>query len=152
MNRTRRTTIAVAALTIASMALSLGDAFTLSMVATRYPQVSRPRVPPSTNNCQRRPQQQSSGVTSSLISNLAVVALKLRLKDQSHVSCDVTASSSRIFSSGQVGPVTVRGRSWQSPLGLLTCRAIEATVETCHLDMSRILSQQKLVLTTPGKK
>lgn len=89
-------------------------------------------------------------VTSSLISQLAVVALKLRLADQAGVKCDVTASSSDLLLRGRVGPVTVKGRGWQSSLGL-SCRAIEATVETCELDSARILQSQKLVLTTPAK-
>lgn len=48
-----------------------------------------------------------------------------------------------------MGPVTVKGRGWRSSLGL-TCRAIEATVDECQLDMGRVLANQKLVLTTPG--
>ena len=90
----------------------------------------------------------SNAITSSLISSLAVAALKLRLKDQTQVACDVTASSKLLR--GQVGPVCVKGRGWKSNLGL-SCRAIEATVDTCSLDMSRIVSNRKLVLTVPGK-
>lgn len=92
----------------------------------------------------------SNGITSNLISNLAVMALKLRLDDQAHVGCDVTASSSEVLLKGQVGPVTVKGRGWQSRLGL-TCRVIEATVDKCNLDMGRIISNQKLVLNTPAE-
>jgi hypothetical protein len=90
----------------------------------------------------------SNAITSGLISNLAVVALKLRLKEQTQVACDVTANSSLLR--GQVGPCTVKGRGWRSNLGL-SCRAIEATVDSCSLDMSKIVSNQKLVLTVPGK-
>lgn len=91
------------------------------------------------------------GVTSSLISNLAVAALKLRLADHSAVSCDVTGSSAAdLLLRGTVGPVTVRGRGWSSQLGL-TCRAIDATVNRCHLDMGSVVSRRKLVLTTPAK-
>ena len=93
---------------------------------------------------------QPVSVTSALISQLAVVALKLRLKDQAGVKCEVTVSSSDLLLRGRVGPVTVKGRGWKSSLGL-TCRAIEATVETCELDSSRILQSQKLVLNTPAK-
>lgn len=46
--------------------------------------------------------------------------------------------------------MTVKGRGWKSPLGL-TCRAIEATVNECSLDMGRVISNQKLVLTTPAE-
>lgn len=94
--------------------------------------------------------EQGGGVTSNLISNLAEVALKLRLRDQTGVKCDVSASSSDLLLKGRVGPVTVRGRGWQSQLGL-TCRAIEATVDTCELDVGRVLSNRKLRLTTPAQ-
>lgn len=90
------------------------------------------------------------GVTSSLISQLAIIALKLRLPDKSStVNCDVTASSSDVLMKGEVGPVTVSGKRWSSRLGL-TCRAIKATVQTCNLDIASILSKRKLVLTTPA--
>lgn len=88
-------------------------------------------------------------MTSNLISQLACVALKRRLKEQTHVSCDLTADANQVLQ-GRVGPVTVKGRGWQSPLGL-TCNAIEATVNECKLDMGRVISNQKLVLTTPGR-
>lgn len=89
------------------------------------------------------------GVTSGLISNLAEMALRLRLSDQTGIKCDVSASSSDLLLRGRVGPVTVKGRGWQSALGL-TCRAIEATVDSCELDVGRILSNRKLRLTTPA--
>mmetsp|Transcript_9043 Transcript_9043/g.19379 ORF Transcript_9043/g.19379 Transcript_9043/m.19379 type:complete len:317 (-) Transcript_9043:33-983(-) len=91
-----------------------------------------------------------SGVTSALISRLAVLALKRRLAQQSGVKCDITASSSDLLLKQQVGPVTVRGRGWSSQRGL-TCRAIEATVQTCELDMKSVISRQKLILTIPAK-
>jgi hypothetical protein len=129
------------------------NGFQLSMVASRAPfgtnfdSSSNVR---SQNSYASSSQTSSGGVTSGLISSLAVVALKLRLQDQTHVSCDVTASSSNVLLRGQVGPVTVKGRGWQSRLGL-SCRAIEATVDACDLDMGRIIANRKLVLTTPGK-
>jgi hypothetical protein len=129
------------------------NGFQLSMVASRAPfgtnYDSSSKVG-SQNSYASSSQTSSKGVTSGLISSLAVVALKLRLQDQTHVSCDVTASSSNVLLRGQVGPVTVKGRGWQSRLGL-SCRAIEATVDVCDLDMGRILANRKLVLTTPGK-
>mmetsp|Transcript_4878 Transcript_4878/g.7202 ORF Transcript_4878/g.7202 Transcript_4878/m.7202 type:complete len:285 (+) Transcript_4878:219-1073(+) len=91
----------------------------------------------------------SNGVTGGLISNLAVVALKLRLAKESGVNVDVTASSSDLLLRGRVGPVTVTGREWASGLGL-SCRAIEATVNTCDIDMGRIVTDQKIRLTTPA--
>jgi hypothetical protein len=89
------------------------------------------------------------GLTSGLISNLAELALKVRLKGQTGVECNVSANSSDLLFKGRVGPVTVKGRGWKSQLGL-SCRAIEATVDTCELDVGRILSNRKLVLTTPA--
>lgn len=91
-----------------------------------------------------------SGITSGLISNLAAVALKMRLAKQSGVKVDVTAKSLDLILRGRVGPVTVTGRGWESALGL-RCRAIEATVDSCELDIGRILSHQKLRLTRPGE-
>lgn len=117
------------------------NAFSLSMVATG--------TTFGTSRGLNIPSAAPTGVTSTLISQLAQAALKRRLQAQTRVACDVTANSSSLFK-GKVGPVTVKGKGWQSPLGL-TCRALEATVETCELDMARVLSSQKLVLTTPGK-
>ena len=127
----------------------------LSMVASRAPfgrhqthsrgatLDSEPtRKNPAANN------KPPSSVTSTLISKLACMALKRRLKDHKHVSCELTADSNHLLL-GRVGPVTVKGRGWESPLGL-TCRAIEATVNECKLDMGKVISNQKLVLTTPG--
>jgi len=118
------------------------NAFSLSMVATGSFGTRGMRVP--------APSVAPGGVTSSLISTLAEGALKRRLRAQTGVACDVTANSSDMLFKGKVGPVTVKGKGWQSSLGL-TCRALEATVDTCELDMGRVLSSQKLVLTTPGK-
>lgn len=92
---------------------------------------------------------QSFDLSSGLISSLAVVALKARLVAQTSVECDVTARSNGLIF-GRVGPVTVKGRGWQSGLGL-TCRAIEATVEVCELDKARVVVDRKLVLQQPGQ-
>lgn len=140
----------------------------LSMVASRSPMRQRRATNnPSTRIDRRKlPFTNSSGgvttsinknniihrnnVPSSLISQLACMALKRRLKsNDSIVSCDLTADPNTMLF-GRVGPVTVKGRRWESPLGL-TCRAIEATVAECQLDMGRVLSKQKLVLTTPAE-
>jgi hypothetical protein len=121
------------------------------MVASRAPFGRNSLLNQNKPSVTRRAQPAASdSVTSGLISQLAVAALKLRLKSQTHVSCDVSASSSNLILRGQVGPVTVKGRGWGSSRGL-TCRVIEATVNQCELDMSRVLSNQKLVLTVPGK-
>jgi len=124
----------------------------LSMVASRTPfqksrgQTLERNIPFSKPTARSSP---SSSVTSTFISQLACMALKRRLEDQTHVSCDLTAESNNLLF-GKVGPVTVKGRGWRSPLGL-TCRAIEATVNECTLDMGRVISNQKLVLTTPAE-
>ena len=88
-------------------------------------------------------------VSSSLISSLAVMAIKSRLKEERDVSCDVSFSSSDLLLNGRVGPVTVSGKGWRSSRGL-SCRAIQATVGLCELDASKILSSRKLLLTTPA--
>ena len=88
-------------------------------------------------------------ITSSLISQLAVLAIKRRLKEEQSVGCDVSFSSSDLLLNGRVGPVTVSGKGWSSFRGL-SCRAIEATVEQCELDAKMIISNRKLLLTTPA--
>jgi hypothetical protein len=88
-------------------------------------------------------------ISSSLISQLAVLAIKRRLKEEQSVRCDVAFSSSDLLLNGRVGPVTVSGKSWSSFRGL-SCRAIEATVEKCELDAKIIISNRKLLLTTPA--
>jgi hypothetical protein len=117
------------------------DSFTISSVASRR---SATQLRSSSSF------QSDGGVSSGLISNLAELALKLRLKGQTGVKFDVSANPSDLLLKGRVGPVTVKGRGWQSQLGL-SCRAIEATIDTCELDIGRIMSNQKLVLTTPAK-
>lgn len=88
-------------------------------------------------------------ISSSLISRLAVLAIKSRLKEEREVTCEVGFSSSDLLLNGRVGPVTVKGKDWGSGRGL-TCRAIEATVDQCELSTSKILTNQKLQLTTPA--
>ena len=119
----------------------------LFMVASRAPFSQQPTRSRGATLDNKR-SSTSSSITSNLISQLACVALKRRLEDHTHVSCDLTADSKHLLL-GRVGPVTVKGRGWESPLGL-TCKAIEATVNECKLDMGRVISNQKLVLTTPG--
>lgn len=134
-------------------------ALELSMVASRAPFSHSQSFNDGSSSRNQNPLRRSlttstvqrDGVTSSFVSNLAVVALKMRLKGHAHVGCDVTAKSSDVLLKGEVGPVTVRGRGWLSNLGL-TCRAIEATVDKCNLDMGKVVTNQKLVLTTPGKQ
>lgn len=100
---------------------------------------------PGTNNAGL-----TSGLTSGFISQLAIFALKRRLKAQTSVECEVTASSTDLLLKGSAGPATVRGRGWRSGLGL-TCRVIEATVDSCELDTAKLLSHQKLVFKRPAK-
>jgi len=108
----------------------------------------QPRSRSSTSRSKSTPQNES-GVISSLISNLAVIALKLRLASHTSVTCNVSASSSQLLLNKTVGPVSVQGRDWSSPLGL-TCRAIKADVEECLLDMNSVISRRKLILTKPA--
>lgn len=135
------------AVLVALLRVGTSDGFSLAMVASGAPRGGIKRSFGATAPPKFIP---SSGITSGLVSQLAVVALKLRLKDQAAVKCDVSASSSDLLLRGRVGPVTVRGRGWQSQLGL-SCRAIEATVNTCELDVGKILTLRKLKLLTPGK-
>ena len=132
--------------------------FQLSMVASSRQrnnhQQSRSILFPSATTSISKPKNNinKNNVPSTLISNLACMALKRRLSDpNSHVECDLTSIDPNkiLFGGGHVGPVTVKGRSWKSPLGL-TCRAITATVTECQLDMGKVISKQKLVLNTPG--
>jgi hypothetical protein len=90
------------------------------------------------------------GVTSTLISNLAVIALKIRLKEHTSVQCNVSSSSKQLLLKQSIGPVSVRGKDWSSPLGL-TCKAIQADVDTCMLDMSAVLKRRKLILIEPAR-
>ena len=144
---------ATAVVAIAPVLMTGSSALQLSMVASHY---RRTTVRPGASKVRSRtfssPPAHSGvgGVTSSLVSQLAVAALKLRLADQSAVKCDVTADASDLLMRGRVGPVSVRGRGWRSQLGL-SCRAIDATVNRCDLDMGVMMSRRKLVLTTPGE-
>jgi hypothetical protein len=88
-------------------------------------------------------------VSSGLISQLAVIALKLRLARQTDVSCDVTSNPFDLMR-GRVGPVTVSGLGWASAKGL-TCRSIEAQVDSCELDIQKVFTDQKLRLTVPAE-
>jgi len=136
--------------------IQFSNGLQLSMVASRAPfgrhQTQSNGATRNSNSTRKKPaanNKSSSSVTSTFISQLACMALKRRLEDHTHVSCDLTADSNNLLL-GRVGPVTVKGRGWESPLGL-TCRAIEATVDECKLDMGRVISNQKLVLTTPAE-
>lgn len=135
-------------ITAAAIIAPMSTAFQLSMMSSRtspkpiFHQSMQVMTSPTMSSLPK-------GVSSNLISQLAVLALKLRLKAQTHVSCDVTSRSADLLLRGRVGPVTVRGKGWQSGLGL-TCRAIEATVESCELDVPRLLSDQKLRLLQPA--
>jgi hypothetical protein len=76
------------------------------------------------------------------------MALKLRLKNHSGVKCDVQSSVGSLLKSS-IGPVSVKGKDWASPLGL-TCRYIEANVDRCQLDMNSVVSKRKLILVEPA--
>jgi len=129
------------------------SAFQIMTMSLR-PRVRRASIAPPSSlaspNNNNSVVQGAGGVTSSLISQLAIVALQLRLKQNSGVECNVQGKSADLLLKGKVGPVTVRGKGWGSPLGL-TCRAIEATVGQCDLDLGSIVSKRKLRLTVPAK-
>lgn len=139
---------AVSLLLTFTMVFQMGQAFQLSMKSAtprpsqqfRNPTKLRPPLP----------FLGSKDLSSSLISQLAVLAVKLRLDGHTDVSCDVTSSPSDLLLHGRVGPVTVKGKGWRSGLGL-TCRAMEASVGTCELDVAKIISKRKLRLTQPAK-
>eukprot|EP00540_Astrosyne_radiata_P005375 CAMPEP_0116825082 /NCGR_PEP_ID=MMETSP0418-20121206/1761_1 /TAXON_ID=1158023 /ORGANISM="Astrosyne radiata, Strain 13vi08-1A" /LENGTH=275 /DNA_ID=CAMNT_0004453537 /DNA_START=179 /DNA_END=1006 /DNA_ORIENTATION=- len=117
------------------------------MVASPLPRTPRTFVSPKTKTTTAP--SSTGGVTSGLISQLAVVALKRRLKNQTGVKCDACANPADMLR-GRVGPVTVKGRGWESELGL-SCRGIEASVDICELDLGKIISHQKLRLIEPAK-
>jgi len=87
--------------------------------------------------------------SSGLISTLAIGALKRRLKDNTKVECNVNVDTNELMR-GKVGPVTVKGRKWMSPLGL-SCRSIEAIVDQCSLDMASMIQNRKLHLNVPAR-
>lgn len=89
-------------------------------------------------------------ISGSLIAQLAEIAIRLRLADQTDVKCELSSTPSDLLLRGRIGPVTVKGKGWKSGRGL-TCRAIEATVQSCELDMGRVVANQKLMLTTPAE-
>ena len=91
----------------------------------------------------------SGGLSGNFISQLAVFAIQVCLKDYTDVSCDVSSLPQDLFR-GKIGPVTVKGKGWRSSRGL-TCKAIEASVDSCQLDIARVLSDQILVLTSPAE-
>jgi hypothetical protein len=91
----------------------------------------------------------ADSISSNLISQLAIFAIKRRLKAERSVNCEVAFSSSSLLLNGRVGPVTISGKDWCSYRGL-SCRAIEATVEQCELDASMVITNRKLLLTTPA--
>ena len=134
--RSAMTTYVTALHLIMMSSTSRQDAFKKSLV-----QAASNFLPP--------PPPGADAISSNLISQLAIYAIKRRLKEERTVKCDVKFSSSDLLWNGRVGPVTVSGKDWCSYRGL-SCRAIEATVEQCELDAKMIVSNRKLLLTTPA--
>lgn len=66
------------------------------------------------------------------------------------MGCNIVASPGGMIQ-GRLERATVTGKGWVSPSGQLTCRAIEATVQGCHLDTGRIFRDGKLRLVVPAK-
>lgn len=129
------------------LAIALFDSFSLGFVGRASPSLLR--LDRATSQLAFTPRTPFD-VSGSVISQLAEVAIKLRLADQTLVMCDVSSTSTDLLLGGKVGPVTVKGKGWRSARGL-SCTALEATVQTCELDMGRIISNQKLVLTRPAE-
>jgi len=119
------------------------------------PRISRtPKVfPPMPSDIPKMllkgPKNSKGGITSGLISNLAIAALERRLGDDARVDCIVQAEPHDLLL-GRVGPVVVKGTEWCSPLGM-SCRAIEAKVGNCMLDMASVVQRQKLILNVPAR-
>lgn len=89
---------------------------------------------------------ESFDLSSGFISQLAVAAIRARLRDHTSVKCEVSAQNNGLLvGSFFVGPATVKGRGWQSGMGL-TCRAIEAKVDMCELDKTQVVTERRLVL------
>lgn len=91
----------------------------------------------------------ATDITSQLISQLAILAIKNRLKEEKEVTCDLQFQSLESLLRGRVGPVTIKGRGWRSGRNL-SCRVLEATVSECELDIPKLLSHRKLLLTKPA--
>jgi len=132
-------------LLMALMCSEPGYSFTTSSIITKPARTSNKETPLYLSSIAGNI---GTGLSSGLISSLAEVALKLRLNTQTSVNCIVNSSDQNLFR-GKVGPVTVKGRGWGSRLGL-TCRAIEATVDECDLDIGRVIRDQKLRLGSPA--
>jgi len=134
------------------LVLTLVHPFHLNMIMP-LPRIARPQVlfPPMPSDMPKilLGNVNKNGVTSSLISNLAIAALERRLGDDASVDCNVQAEPHDLLR-GRVGPVVVKGTEWRSPLGM-SCRAIEAKVGNCMLDLVNIVQKQKLILNTPAR-
>jgi len=128
--------------------------FHLNMIMP-LPRISKrpPLFPPMPSDISkmliRGPKNSKGGITSGLISNLAIAALERRLGDDAAVDCIVQAEPHDLLL-GRVGPVVVKGTEWKSPLGM-SCRAIEAKVGNCMLDMANVIQRQKLILNVPAR-
>lgn len=138
------------------LALNVVHPFHLNMIMP-LPRIARPPplFPPMPSNIPKillgggAANKNGIGITSGLISNLAISALERRLGDDASVDCIVQAEPHDLLR-GRVGPVVVKGNKWSSPLGM-SCRAIEAKVGNCMLDLASVLQRQKLILTTPAR-
>lgn len=127
--------------------------FNLNMIMP-LPRLARPPLfPPMPSDVKKflvgASNKNGVGITSGLISNLAVAALERRLGDDASIDCNVQAEPYDLIR-GRVGPVVVKGNDWRSPLGM-SCRAIEAKVGNCMLDLASVVQRQKLILTTPAR-
>jgi hypothetical protein len=132
--------------------VSSSQSFQLSMVAAKSTFSSK-----SVQDSQRQRRNFAAVKTggnmdpaSMAVSELTELAIKLRLANYRDVNCEVYSKPTDVLLRGRVGPVNVKGSGWKSRRGL-SCRAIEATLETCELDINRALSRQELILSRPAQ-
>lgn len=130
---------------IAFLCVSLEVIFAFHLNMIMIPQI---KPPPGFPPVPQIPSLAGS-VTSSLISNLAIEALKRRLSKEANIECNVNAEPTELIK-GRIGPVNVKGRRWRSPLGL-SCRMIEAEVGNCMINLASAIQNQKLRLTVPAR-
>jgi hypothetical protein len=158
--------IMASAILLVSLLLSSGQSFQLSMMVASKPTTpaftSKSSVQDDDNGDSQRIRQRINFATlktggqnimdpaSMAVSQLTELAIKLRLTEYRDVTCEVYSKPTDVLLRGRVGPVNVKGRLWKSRRGL-SCQAIEATLETCELDINRALSRQELILSRPAQ-
>jgi hypothetical protein len=134
------------------------DAFSISMSDRTFGSLRRPppSIPPfgSATPLLRpplfTPPVVPGKLSSEVISQMATLAIKNRLSRHNDVSVEISNPADLLLLQGRVGPATVKGTGWRTSRGL-SCREVEASVERCQLDVSRMLSERKIALTRPAQ-